>query len=59
MDTTPEDLYCGLLGGIVCGARTIVDSFRDAGLGIEDIVLTGGLPHAIPELGQVPHSCEK
>lgn len=53
MDTSPEDLYSAILYGVVCGGRTITQSFVGSGLPVERLLLTGGLPHAVPALPQV------
>ena len=36
--------------GIACGGRDILESFTGAGVPVDRIVATGGLPHAAPEV---------
>lgn len=43
LTTTPEDQYRALLEATAFGARTIIESFRDAGVGINELVVAGGL----------------
>ena len=45
--------YAGVLLGVVSGASIIVRNFRNSGLPISRLLLTGGLPHAVPSLAQV------
>jgi L-ribulokinase len=54
IDTDAVDLYTAVADGLVCGARTIVDRFRDSPtpVAIHRIVATGGLPHHAPDLMQ-------
>ena len=52
MAATPADLYRSTAMGIACGGRQIYESFTGAGVPVEGIVATGGLPHAAPELIQ-------
>lgn len=53
MNTSSKDMYLAILAGVICGGRSIVSAFSAANLSISQIVLTGGLPHAIPFLPQV------
>ena len=43
LTTTPEDQYRALLEAAVFGARTIIESFRNAGIEINEMVVAGGL----------------
>ncbi|MDO4412532.1 ribulokinase [Cutibacterium sp.] len=43
LTTTPEDQYRALLEAAVFGARTIIESFRSAGIEISEMVVAGGL----------------
>lgn len=43
LSTTPEDQYRALLEACAFGARTILDSFRGAGVAINELVVAGGL----------------
>ena len=52
MSTTPEALYRATAAGIACGGRDILESFTGAGVPVDRIVATGGLPHAAPDLIQ-------
>jgi L-ribulokinase len=41
--TRPEDVYRALVEATAFGTRVIVESFRDAGLAVDDVVVAGGL----------------
>jgi L-ribulokinase len=41
--TTPEDQYRALLEATAYGTRLIVETFREAGVPVEELVVTGGL----------------
>lgn len=41
--TRPEDVYRALVEATAFGTRVIVQSFRDAGLAVDDVVVAGGL----------------
>lgn len=43
--TRAEDQYRALLEAAAFGARTILESFRDAGVRIDELVVAGGLVH--------------
>jgi len=43
LTTTPEDQYRALLESTAFGARTIIESFRDSGGEINELVVAGGL----------------
>ncbi|MEK6741219.1 MAG: ribulokinase [Actinomycetota bacterium] len=43
LTTTPEDQYRALLESTAFGARTIIESFRDSGVEINELVVAGGL----------------
>lgn len=43
LTTTPEDQYRALLESTAFGARTIIESFRDSGVDIDELVVAGGL----------------
>ena len=42
LTTTPEDQYRALLESTAFGARTIIESFRDSGVEINELVVAGG-----------------
>ncbi len=48
--TRPEDLYLGLLQGIVCGTRSILELCEGAGLPVKRVVATGGMAQKNPLL---------
>lgn len=52
MSTSPEALYRATATGIACGGRNILESFTSAGVAVDKIVATGGLPHAAPDIIQ-------
>ncbi|WP_299058342.1 ribulokinase [uncultured Nocardioides sp.] len=41
--TRPEDVYRALLEATAFGTRVIVETFREAGIGVEEFVVAGGL----------------
>jgi L-ribulokinase len=43
LGTRPQDVYRALVEATAFGARTIVDAFETAGVGVEDFVVAGGL----------------
>lgn len=43
LTTTPEDQYRALLESTAYGARTIIESFRNAGVEINELIVAGGL----------------
>ena len=43
MTTKPEDIYRALVEATCFGARTIIESFTNAGVKIDEIVASGGL----------------
>ncbi len=43
LTTRPEDVYRALLESTAFGTRRIVESFRDAGIEIDEVVVAGGL----------------
>ncbi|AXE39328.1 ribulokinase [Acidipropionibacterium virtanenii] len=43
LTTTPEDQYRALLESTAFGARTIIESFRNAGVAINELIVAGGL----------------
>jgi len=51
--TKPEELYLSLLEATVFGTRRIVESYRDAGIAIDELHACGGLPHKNPMLMQM------
>ena len=51
--TKPEEIYLALLESTAFGARRIVESFEEAGLGVEKLCACGGLPRRNELLVQV------
>ncbi|NMA94654.1 MAG: ribulokinase [Clostridiales bacterium] len=47
MNTLPEDIYTGIILGIACGTRTIIDEFEKHGK-LEKIVASGGISSKNP-----------
>ncbi|WP_082533965.1 ribulokinase [Marmoricola sp. Leaf446] len=43
LGTRPEDVYRALLEATAFGTRVIVETFRDAGVPVEELVIAGGL----------------
>jgi L-ribulokinase len=41
--TTPEDVYRALLEATAFGTRVIVETFRDSGVPVEELIVAGGL----------------
>jgi L-ribulokinase len=41
--TRPEDIYRALIEATAYGSRLIVESFRDAGVPVDELIVTGGL----------------
>lgn len=42
--TKPEEIYLSLIEATAFGTRMIIESFEDAGVKVENIVLSGGIP---------------
>jgi len=43
LTTRPEDIYRALIEATAFGTRTIIDAFNDAGVPVNELVVTGGL----------------
>ena len=43
LQTAPEDIYRAIAEAIVCGARTILDHFRESGVAVRKLLVTGGI----------------
>lgn len=52
MDTRPEDIYCALMQGIVCGTRHIIERCAEYGAPVKKLVCCGGIPCKNPFLMQ-------
>ncbi len=53
LQTTPEDIYRAIAEAIVCGARTILDHFRDSGVTVRKLLVTGGISRKNPMMMQM------
>ena len=53
LDTTPEDIYVGLLTSSAFGTRRIVELYEKSGLEIKTIVASGGISKKNPRLMQI------
>lgn len=53
LKTRPEDIYLCLIEATAFGTRAIIDSYENAGVPINRIVLGGGIPRKNPFLVQV------
>jgi L-ribulokinase len=51
--TKPEEIYRALIEATAYGTRMIVETFADAGVPVNEIITTGGLPNKNPLLMQV------
>lgn len=51
--TKPEEIYLALLESTAFGARQIMESYKDKGLEVENIVVCGGLPRKNELLVQI------
>ena len=51
--TKPEEIYLSLIEATAYGTRMIIESFEQAGVFVENIVLSGGIPLKNPMLVQV------
>ena len=51
--TKPEEIYRALLEAIAFGSRLIFDTFEEAGLRAEEVVVTGGIANKNPLLMQI------
>ncbi len=45
LSSTPEDIYQATIEGVAFGTRHVLDSFRRAGLGVENLYFSGGISH--------------
>lgn len=48
LETKPEEIYCGMLQGIACGTRIILEHSHKNGVEISDIYACGGIPSKNP-----------
>ena len=53
LQTKPEDIYMALIEATEFGTRLIVEEFEKAGIAIDSIVMSGGIPLKNPMLVQV------
>lgn len=53
LQTKPEDIYMALIEAAGFGTRLIVEEFEKAGIAIDSIVMSGGIPLKNPMLVQV------
>ena len=53
LQTKPEDIYMALIEATGFGTRLIVEEFEKAGIAIDSIVMSGGIPLKNPMLVQV------
>lgn len=53
LSTRPEQIYRAMLEATAFGVRWIVETFRDAGISVEQFVASGGLPGRSPLLMQI------
>ena len=53
LQTAPEDIYRAIAEAVVCGARTILDHFRDSGVEIRKLLVTGGISRKNPMMMQM------
>lgn len=53
LQTKPEEMYLALIEATAYGTRMIIDSFENAGVPVEEIVLGGGIPKKNAMLVQV------
>ncbi len=44
LQTKPEEIYLALIEATAYGTRMIIDSFEEAGVPVDNIVLSGGIP---------------
>ncbi len=51
--TKPEELYLALIESTAYGTKRIVEKFEEAGIAIDSVVLSGGIPMKNPMLVQV------
>jgi L-ribulokinase len=51
--TRPEEIYRALMEATAYGTRLIVETFRESGVPVSEIVATGGLPNRNPLLMQL------
>ena len=53
LQTKPEDIYMALIEATGFGTRLIVEEFEKAGIAIDSIVMSGGIPLKNPMLVQI------
>ncbi|MBQ8092826.1 MAG: ribulokinase [Clostridia bacterium] len=53
LSTKPEDVYLALIEATAFGTRAICDSFEQAGVPVDSIILGGGIPSKNPFIVQV------
>lgn len=51
--TKPEEIYLSLIEATAYGTRSIIETFEEAGVVVDSIVLSGGIPHKNKRLVQV------
>jgi L-ribulokinase len=51
--TKPEDIYLALIEATAYGTRAIVESFEKAGVPVDSVVLSGGIPSKNPLIVQI------
>ena len=51
--TTPEEIYRAMIEATAYGARMIAESYRDAGLAVNDLIVTGGITLKDPMMMQI------
>lgn len=53
LQTTPEEIYLALIEATAYGTRLIIETFEQAGVAVEHIVMAGGIPAKNSRLVQV------
>lgn len=53
LHTRPEEIYRALIEATAYGKRVIIETFRDSGVAIEELVACGGLPGKSPLMMQI------
>ena len=53
LQTKPEEMYLSIIEATAFGTRLIIEQFENAGMPIESVVLSGGIPMKNPMIVQV------
>jgi L-ribulokinase len=48
LQTRPEEIYCGMIQGLACGTRKILEYLAENGLPFEKVILCGGIAEKNP-----------